>query len=167
MLHKVSIYSIGVGKSRSSDGGWGCHINIFGKTIDFNGWYHNTTMNDMQLISIIKGMEYCKHTKGFTIFTSSDYIKDGLSKLESWKRTNWFSRYGNIKNAELWKKIDELSSKYEIKWNFLENYHDNEMMLIADKLAFDGLEKAKKHSIFLKNNRKRKKRVKILTKRSK
>lgn len=167
MLPKVSIYAVGVGKARSSDGGWGCHINIYDKNINVNGWNHNTTMDDMQLISIIKGMEYCKHTKGFTVFISSPYIKDGLSKLETWKKMNWFSEYGNIKNANYWGQIDEISNKYEIKWHFIENYQDNEMMLLADKLAFDGLEKAKEHSIFLKNKRNQKKKPKILTKRSK
>lgn len=99
-----------------------------------------TTNNAMELKGIIIALEsLCirKH-RVCTIHTDSVYCKNGImSWIKSWKKNGWkTSNGGCVKNAELWKRIDLLTTEFDsITWKWVKAHAGHEENELVDKLA--------------------------------
>jgi ribonuclease HI len=114
---KTIIYTDGACKGNPGDGGWGAHIiNNDGSKVSLKGGVKDTTNNRMELLATIKALEYFKDSTQIEINTDSKYVKDGITSwITSWKKNGWkTSQKKEVKNLDLWKKLDELCNVHTL-----------------------------------------------------
>lgn len=92
-----------------------------------------TTNNKMELQAAIAGIQYVKDAyqdTSITVYTDSNYVVKGMNEwIHGWKKRNW----GSVKNVELWKILDEISSGCTFVW--VKAHADNVYNNLADELA--------------------------------
>ena len=144
-MKKIQIYTDRACSGNPGVGGWGA-ILIYGTTKKeiFDG-ENNTTNNKMELTAVIRALECLKETCEIDLYTDSKYVKDGITQwIYSWKRNNWKnSKKEEVKNKDLWQKLDELSQTHKINWFWVKGHEDNEINNRADELAREGVKKIK------------------------
>ena len=147
---QINIYTDGACSGNPGPGGWGALLialkngQIVSKK-EIYGGEQNTTNNRMELMAAIKALDVLKKTSEVTIVTDSKYLKDGMTKwLNQWLLNNWKnSAKKQVKNADLWKKINDLSKIHKISWAWVKGHDNHEENEKADYLARLGMEKFK------------------------
>lgn len=154
-LNKVEIYSDGACSQQNDGvGGWGALIILNGKEQEIYGGDNLTTNNKMEMTACIKALEYLSERSNVTLFTDSKYIIDGITKwIKGWERKGWMTKdFQPVKNQDLWRRLDDLTYKHKINWQWVRGHSGNRGNEIADKLAVKGKEEEKlkiKNSIAL------------------
>ena len=72
------------------------------------------------------------------IITDSNYVKQGISAwIHNWKKNGWkTSSGGDVKNRELWVKLDEMRERFAmIEWKWVKAHNGNPQNEEVDKLA--------------------------------
>tara|TARA_A100000164_G_C21558065_1_gene608235 strand:+ start:178 stop:639 length:462 start_codon:yes stop_codon:yes gene_type:complete len=141
---KINIYTDGACKGNPGPGGWGVFI-IYknNKTKELYGYEKNTTNNRMELVAAIKALEFIELKEQIILHTDSTYLKQGITVwIQSWKRNNWKNKQKkDIKNLDLWKKLDTLNNFDIIDWKWVKAHDGNPGNEKADSLANDGIKK--------------------------
>lgn len=135
----ITVYTDGGCRGNPGPGGWGVYI-IFpdNNTMKLNGRDEHTTNNKMELTATIKALETLNKYKNIIIYTDSTYVKNGISSwIKNWKRNGWKTKNGkDVKNKELWEKLESLSSIKNIEWKWVKGHSGNIGNDIADKLTW-------------------------------
>ena len=141
MNKEAIVYTDGACSGNPGPGGWGVTIKIEDKTFEIFGGEDNTTNNRMELVAAIKALEYLDESHKITLYTDSNYVKDGITKwIFNWKKNNWkTSSKKTVKNSDLWIQLDEIQSKREVKWNWIKGHAGNLGNERADELARMGI----------------------------
>lgn len=141
MDKEAIIYTDGACSGNPGPGGWGATIKIGDETFEIFGGEDNTTNNRMELIAAIKALEYLNENHKITLYTDSNYVKDGITKwIFNWKKNNWkTSAKKPVKNSDLWIQLDEIQNKREVKWNWVKGHAGNLGNERADELARMGI----------------------------
>jgi ribonuclease HI len=97
-------------------------------------------------------LEFIKENDEVTLFTDSSYVKNGITSwIVNWKKNHWKnSQKKEVKNKDLWFKLDFLNSNRNVNWKWVKahdvNEHNNRVDLLARKAAeklikssFDGV----------------------------
>lgn len=140
----IKIYTDGSCIGNPGTGGWAAII-LEGKIEKIiSGSKNDTTNNQMELMATIKALENYDNKQKITIFTDSTYVKDGITKwIKNWKLNNWkTASKTNVKNKELWKKLDTLDKFHSVEWKWVKAHANNYYNNLVDKLAKN---KAKKN----------------------
>ena len=106
------------------------------------GYEKLTTNNRMELTAAIKALDYFQNSKELVLFTDSNYLKQGITVwIKAWKKNNWKNKKKkNIKNLDLWKKLDSLNDFHNISWNWVKAHDGNPGNEKADQLANKAIE---------------------------
>ena len=141
MDKEAIVYTDGACSGNPGPGGWGATIKIGNETFEIFGGEDNTTNNRMELIAAIKALEYLNENHKITLYTDSNYVKDGITKwIFNWKKNNWkTSTKKPVKNSDLWIQLDEIQNKREVKWNWVKGHAGNLGNERADELARMGI----------------------------
>ena len=141
MDKEAIVYTDGACSGNPGPGGWGATINIGDETFEIFGGEDNTTNTRMELIAAIKALEYLNENHKITLYTDSNYVKDGITKwIFNWKKNNWkTSAKKPVKNSDLWIQLDEIQNKREVKWNWVKGHAGNLGNERADELARMGI----------------------------
>ena len=137
----IKIYTDGSCLENPGNGGWAAIIINDGKKTQIKGNKKNTTNNQMELLAPIQALKKIPKDSKVQIFTDSKYVKLGITEwIYNWKKNGWkTSNKQKVKNKELWVELDNLSSKFDIKWNWVKahstNKLNNEVDLLARKTA--------------------------------
>jgi ribonuclease HI len=137
----IKIYTDGSCAGNPGPGGWAAVI--IGKNMknELCGGEESTTNNRMELTAAIKALEYCDKKKlnldMLEICTDSIYLKDGITNwINKWEKNNWkTSNKKNVKNIDLWKKLQTLTKSKKIKWSWVKAHSNEAMNNLADRLA--------------------------------
>lgn len=133
----IKIYTDGSCIGNPGNGGWAAII-LEGKIEKkICGSKNDTTNNQMELMATIKALENFIIKKKIIIFTDSKYVKDGITKwINNWKINKWkTASKKNVKNKDLWKKLDSLSSFHDIEWKWVKAHSNNYYNNLVDELA--------------------------------
>ena len=97
----------------------------------------------MELTAVIKALELLKNPSSLEITTDSTYVKDGITKwIHNWKEKGWrTSNRKPVKNQDLWKQLDELSSKHHVEWKWVKGHSGHPGNEKADELANKAIDK--------------------------
>lgn len=130
------IYTDGSCLGNPGRGGWAA----ISKDFKLCGSQPNTTNNVMEMTAIIKALEQCvwMEENNVRIITDSNYVKQGISTwIHNWKKNGWkTSSGGDVKNKELWVKLDELRMRFiMIEWKWVKAHNGNPQNEEVDKLA--------------------------------
>ena len=134
----IAIYTDGACSGNPGMGGWGVVIIQNNNDITFlNGGEKNTTNNRMELLAAINAILYFKEESDLEIFTDSKYLKDGIeSWIHKWKINGWkTASKKQVKNKDLWFKLDSEIKRHKIKWNWVKGHANNQYNEKADLLA--------------------------------
>jgi ribonuclease HI len=76
------------------------------------------------------------------VHTDSVYVQKGISEwVHNWKKNGWrTSAKQPVKNADLWRELDEIAAKHEIKWLWVKGHAGHVENERADGLANRGVE---------------------------
>jgi len=138
MKNEIIIYTDGACKGNPGIGGWGAVIkfsNNFEKRI--YGYSNETTNNRMELTAAIMSLNILDEKSKVILYTDSKYLMDGINQwILKWKKNSWkTSNNKEVKNMDLWKKIDELNSYHVVEWNWVKGHSGNYGNDQADELA--------------------------------
>ncbi|AAU27465.1 TPA: ribonuclease HI [Legionella pneumophila] len=139
---KVEIYTDGACKGNPGPGGWGVLLRYNGREKTLHGGEAQTTNNRMELMAAIKGLEALKRPCEVDLYTDSQYLQQGMKEwIKTWKRNGWRnSKKELVKNAELWKSLDNLASIHNIHWHWVKGHSGHLENDLVDALANLGIE---------------------------
>jgi len=143
MNKKVDIYTDGACSGNPGPGGWGVLIEIDNENIELSGGDRETTNNRMELMAAIKALEEIDKDYEITLYTDSNYVKDGITSwISNWKKNSWkTASKKDVKNKELWMRLDEAIKDKNISWVWVKGHAGNAGNEQADYLARSALEK--------------------------
>ncbi|OOZ16373.1 ribonuclease HI [Solemya velum gill symbiont] len=142
MKTDVEIFTDGACKGNPGPGGWGALLRYGSEEKELYGGEAETTNNRMELTAVIRALEVLKRKVSVAVTTDSVYVRDGITKwIHNWKRNGWKTAQKKaVKNADLWKELDELAQQYEIEWHWVKGHAGHPENERADELANMGIE---------------------------
>jgi len=119
---KAIIFCDGACKGNPGPGGYAAKIWYTHRdSLVVTGSAKLTTNNRMELQAAIAGLKAVENVDLIEINTDSQYLKRGITQwIISWKRNGWKTANGKpVKNQELWKELDFISSYLKIEWKWV------------------------------------------------
>ena len=113
MTDSVEMFTDGACKGNPGPGGWGALLVCQGVEKELWGGEPNTTNNRMELMAAIRGLEELKRPCEVLLVTDSQYVMKGITEwMVNWKKRGWKTASKEpVKNADLWKLLDELERR--------------------------------------------------------
>ena len=141
----VEIYTDGACSGNPGPGGWGAVLRYGAVDKDICGGDPGpTTNNRMELTAPIKALKSLKRPVKVRIYTDSTYVRNGITSwVPKWKKNGWMtSARQPVKNADLWRELDEAASKHDVEWHWVKGHAGHPENERADRLAVRGMEEA-------------------------
>lgn len=143
MSHTITLYVDGACRGNPGLGGWGAYIVNGQQEHKIYGGEDHTTNNRMELTAAIEGILFCDKQDKLVIYTDSKYVKQGITEwIHGWKKKNW----KDVKNPDLWQKLDEVCQGREIEWQWVKGHAGHPGNEMADQLANLGADETLKKS---------------------
>jgi len=141
-MAQIEIYADGACKGNPGPGGWGAWLKTGENEKELFGGELGTTNNRMELTAVIRALEQLKQPSQVRVSTDSQYVQKGISEwIHNWKARGWkTSNKEPVKNVDLWKALDEISSLHQIEWVWVKGHAGHEGNERADMLANRGVE---------------------------
>lgn len=142
MSATVYIYTDGACKGNPGPGGWGALLRYQDHEKELFGGELDTTNNRMELTAAIEALNHLKRPCRVILMTDSEYLRKGITEwIDNWKKRDWkTSQKKPVKNADLWKRLDEQVSNHEITWKWVKGHSGHPENERADQLANKGIE---------------------------
>ena len=138
MKKQIKIYTDGAGSGNPGPGGYGA-ILMYGENIkEISGGEANTTNNKMELMAAIVALETLKEPCEVELYSDSAYLVNAYNQnwIEGWKKKNWKnSTKQEVKNRELWERLEKQTSIHNVKFIKVKGHSDNEYNNRCDELA--------------------------------
>ncbi len=138
----VEIHTDGACKGNPGPGGWGAWLAFNGREKELCGGEALTTNNRMEMTAVIRALEQLKRPCMVRIYTDSVYVQKGMTEwISGWKARGWRTADKKpVKNDDLWKQLDSLTSQHDIKWVWVKGHAGHAGNERADALANKGVE---------------------------
>ena len=110
------------------NGGWSFVLERLdgSQRIEVADWEPEVQGERLKLLAVVRGLEALEQPSKVTLITPSRFIGRGIRNgISAWKENDWkWERFGvmtDIKNADLWQRIDRARQFHQIDcrvWNF-------------------------------------------------
>ena len=136
-MKKVCIYTDGACSGNPGPGGWAAILSCMGRGKELSGGERETTNNRMELRAVIEALSALKEPCEVELWTDSQYIARAINEgwLAGWKRRGWRRKEGELKNPELWQRLDALLGEHKVTVNWLRGHDGQEQNERCDALA--------------------------------
>lgn len=135
----VELYTDGACSGNPGPGGWAFILKhpASGSQKESSGGDTATTNNRMELQAVIEGLKALTRPSIVELYSDSKYVLDGLkSWINGWKRNGWkTSSKQPVKNAELWRELDELRQQHTVHFHWVKGHNDHPENERCDQLA--------------------------------
>ncbi len=137
MSESIRIWTDGACLGNPGPGGWGAVLRWNGHEREISGAEPATTNNRMELMAAIQALEALKRPSVVDLTTDSQYVRKGMLEwMANWKRNGWKTAAKKpVKNAELWKRLDEAVARHEVRWHWVKGHSGHPENERADELA--------------------------------
>lgn len=137
MKPKVDMFTDGACSGNPGPGGWAAILRSGTAEKEISGGEVATTNNRMELLAVINGLRALKTSSKVTVHTDSRYVMDGATTwLKRWKTNGWkTSDKKPVRNDDLWRELEDASSRHEIDWRWIRGHADHVENERADALA--------------------------------
>ena len=142
-MKKVTIYTAGACSGTPGPGGWAAVLQYGDKTRELSGGEAQTTNNRMELLAAISALELLKEPCEVALYTDSQYLCNAINKgwLKGWKAKGWKRKEGELKNPDLWQRLDALLATHAVTFFWVKGHADNAFNNRCDALAVAEREK--------------------------
>ena len=105
--------------------------------MELSGGEAETTNNRMELLAAIEALSALKEPCEAELYTDSQYFANALNLgwLRDWKKRGWKRRDGELKNPDLWQRLDALIETHRVRVTWVRGHADNEGNNRCDELA--------------------------------
>ena len=136
-MEEVDIYTDGACSGNPGPGGWGAILRSGAHEKEIFGGEPATTNNRMELLAVIRALEALKRPVAARVHTDSQYVQKGISEwIHGWKARGWKTASKEpVKNADLWRALDEAASRHQVKWLWVRGHNGHPENERADALA--------------------------------
>ena len=136
-MKKVCIYTDGACSGNPGPGGWAAILSCMGREKELSGGERETTNNRMELRAVLEALSALKEPCEVELWTDSQYIARAITEgwLAGWKRRGWRRKEGELKNPELWQRLDALLGEHRVTVNWLRGHDGQEQNERCDALA--------------------------------
>lgn len=119
-------------------GGWAAVITQDGESTEIWGNEKVTTNNRMEMLAVIRALQFLPSGSNVYVFTDSQYVQKGITHwVPSWKRKNWLSvRNKPVANKDLWVELDKQNNRHMISWHWVRGHDGDAHNERVDKLAY-------------------------------
>jgi ribonuclease HI len=138
----VHLFTDGGCSRNPGPGGWAYILRHLGTGQEkvASGAEGETTNNRMELMAVIEGLSALKRRCVVDLFTDSEYVRRGLSEwMAGWKRNAWRRRERDrlvpVKNEDLWRQLDELVAKHDVRFHRVAGHSGHPENDRCDELA--------------------------------
>ena len=133
----IKVYTDGSCLVNPGKGGWAAIIINDNEKTEIKGSKENTTNNQMELTAPIMALKKIPKDSKIQIFTDSKYVKSGITEwIHKWKKNGWKTAdKKDVKNKDLWKELDKLSSTFYIEWIWVKAHSTDALNNEVDLLA--------------------------------
>jgi len=140
---KVVIHTDGGCDGNPGPDGWAALLRCGLHTCELAGGEPATTNNRMELQAAISGLEALKEACEVTVFTDSEYLRQGIAEwLPRWKSNQWRTVDRKaVKNDDLWRQLDRAASRHRITWEWLKGHAGDVENERCDQLAAAEIQK--------------------------
>ncbi|MHA6346223.1 ribonuclease HI [Roseivivax sp. CAU 1761] len=145
-MTELIAFTDGACSGNPGPGGWGVLLRAMdGDTVvkerELQGGEAATTNNRMELLAAITALESLARPSSITVVTDSAYVKNGVTAwIHSWKKNGWKTAAKKpVKNAELWRRLDEAQKRHEVRWQWIKGHAGHPENERADALARAGM----------------------------
>lgn len=140
MSEAIEIFTDGACKGNPGRGGWGALLRLGTKEKELFGGEPLTTNNRMELTAVIRALEALNRPSKVRLYTDSQYVQKGISEwIIGWKLREWKTADKKaVKNADLWRTLDQLASQHDIEWLWVRGHDGHPGNEHADRLANQG-----------------------------
>lgn len=134
---QVQIFSDGSCLGNPGPGGYGVVLIWGDHRKEMSAGFRRTTNNRMELLAAIAGLQALKQPCSVTLTSDSQYVRQGITQwIKSWKRNGWRTASKTpVKNADLWRQLDEAASRHEVSWNWVKGHAGHPENERCDTLA--------------------------------
>jgi ribonuclease HI len=138
----VHIYTDGACKGNPGPGGWGALMRYGAHEKELFGGEPRTTNNRMELTAVIRALQALNRPSQVAVHTDSQYVQKGISEwLPAWKARGWKTADRKpVKNDDLWRELDVLAARHEVRWHWVKGHAGHPENERADALANRGVE---------------------------
>lgn len=139
----VEIFTDGACSGNPGPGGWAALLRYKGVEKQLSGGEPVTTNNRMEMLAAINALEALKRPSKVRMVTDSQYLMKGITQwIHNWKKRGWInSQKQPVKNADLWKRLDSLTSKHDVEWSWVRGHNNHVENELVDSLARQALKK--------------------------
>jgi ribonuclease HI len=145
---EVQLFADGACSGNPGPGGWAFvlrHVKS-GKEKEAAGAERETTNNRMELTAVIRGLESLTRPATVELVTDSVYVGKGLTEwMAKWKANGWRrregSRWAEVKNEDLWRRLDELLAKHRVRFTHVRGHSGHAENERCDTLAVAAYQK--------------------------
>ncbi|HUP56759.1 MAG TPA: ribonuclease HI [Bdellovibrionota bacterium] len=139
----IIVFADGASSGNPGPGGWGAIVGLpNGVVRELGGGERQTTNNRMELMGVIRALEFLKGTPGeVDICTDSTYVIKGITQwVWGWRKRDWKTAEGkDVANAELWKALfAQVSARRDlgkIEWKYVRGHAGNPGNERVDEIA--------------------------------
>jgi ribonuclease HI len=139
---EVQLFTDGGCSGNPGPGGWAFILRhpASGKELRRSGGERETTNNRMEMMAVIEGLEALKRPSRVDLVSDSIYVGKGLSEwMPKWKANGWRRREGDrwapVKNEDLWRRLDALLAKHQVRFTHIRGHQGHIENEICDTLA--------------------------------
>ena len=136
-MKSVTLITDGSCLGNPGRGGWAAVLRFGGHYKELWGSEQHTTNNRMELMAVIASLDTLKERCQVSVEIDSEYVKNGITVwIHNWKRRGWItSAKKPVKNADLWKKLDQAVSRHDMKWKWVKGHAAHADNNRCDELA--------------------------------
>lgn len=140
-MARVDIWTDGACSGNPGPGGWGVFMRFGEHEKELCGGAAETTNNRMELTAAIRALEALKRPCEVHLYTDSQYLRGGILEwLGKWQKNGWKTAAKKpVKNADLWKTLDEARRRHDVVWHWVKGHAGNPENEKADELARLGM----------------------------
>lgn len=143
----IQIWTDGACKGNPGPGGWGAYLKykdpkLADREFELFGGEADTTNNRMEMMAVIKALEFIERPWHIELYVDSQYVKKGLTEwLPGWLKKNWKNAANKpVKNKDLWLQLlAECERHQKIDWFWVKGHSGDSGNERADALANQGV----------------------------
>jgi len=121
----IILYTDGGAKGNPGIGGYGAVLLYRKYKKELSGGFRLTTNNRMELLACIEGLKAIKNPLPTVVYSDSKYLVDAINEnwLKTWKKRGWKrAKDKEVKNVDMWIKLDQLMDNKEIKFKWVKGH---------------------------------------------